>query len=51
MKKRQRKKEYKKNKNVFVPLIPVKVNQKEKKISKSDIFFSVLKFFKQGYLI
>lgn len=31
MKKRQRKKEYKKNRNVFVPLIPVKVNQKEKK--------------------
>ena len=33
MKKRQRKKEYKKNRNrnVIVPLIPVKVNQKEKK--------------------
>ena len=33
MKKRQRKKEYKKNRNrkVNVPLIPVKVNQKEKK--------------------
>ena len=53
MKKRQRKKEYKKNRNrnVIVPLIPVKVNQKEKKDIENDIFFSVLKFFKQGYLI
>lgn len=42
MKKRQRKKEYKKNRNVFVPLIPVKVNQKEKKdIRKWYLFFCI----------
>lgn len=39
MKKRQRKKEYKKNRNrnVIVPLIPVKVNQKEKKEQLNEI--------------
>lgn len=44
MKKRQRKKEYKKNRNrnVIVPLIPVKVNQKEKKdIRKWYLFFCI----------